>query len=298
MGIHRALIGAAILALVFASAAIADEPLPPMPTEPPAGVALPGAGTPPPPPRSETVILVPPRPAYEQPIFPTDQPQNRDVDPYAPSVQDFDRTTNAVRMRTGPCAPRMAPCPMPCPSPCAPSFDPCPDPCDPCKKPCFKGYGGISLQAYPGLGFGVEFGMWFARLSCVDLAWEVGLSYQDLTDSFNGIETGQAGKWMGARAGVKASFLPQGNSHPTLRAGLGWNIATGDVSNNYDIGDITETDFAINYFGGYLGVGWEFDLFNGAITTGPEIFGFAGFGDRDNAEAYTATIAWHFLVNF
>ena len=66
----------------------------------------------------------------------------------------------------------------------------------------------------------------------------------------------------------------------------------------YDIGDITETDFAINYFGGYLGVGWEFDLFNGAITTGPEIFGFAGFGDRDNAEAYTATIAWHFLVNF
>ena len=132
----------------------------------------------------------------------------------------------------------------------------------------------------------------------MDWAWEVGLSYQDLTDDFNNISKGEAGKWMGARVGVKANFLPRGNHHPVLRAGFGWNIATGDVSNNFDIGDITETDFAVNYFGGYLGIGYEFDLFNGAVTTGPEIFGFAGVGDRSDAEAYTATIAWNFLVNF
>lgn len=292
MGTHRALLGAVIVALVFASTALADEPAPPMPDAPPAGVALPdGEAPPPPPPPSDTVLVVPPQPAYEQPIYPTDQPQSRNYDPYAPTVQDFNSTTNAVRMRTGPCAPCMAPCPLPCPSPC-------PKPCDPCRKPCFKGYGGISIQAYPGLGVGVLFGGWFARTSCANFAWEIGLSYQDLTDDFNNIATGEAGKWMGARVGVKTSFFPRKNHHPTLRAGFGWNIATGDVSNDYDIGDITETEFAVNYFGGYLGIGYEFDLFNGAITTGPEVWGFAGWGDRDSAEAYTATVAWHFLVNF
>ena len=57
---------------------------------------------------------------------------------------------------------------------------------------------------------------------------------------------------MGARLGLKASFLPKKCIHPVVRAGLGWNIATGDMRNDFDIGDIPATPRAVNYFGGYL----------------------------------------------
>lgn len=303
MHIQRVLIGAAILVLVFASTAIADEPAPPMPPEPPeppAGVALPNDDATPP--ASDTVIVVP---ATETPVYPVDQPMDPYVDPYAPSnepytpsVQDFDRTTNAVRMRTGPCAPSMAPCAPPCPMPCPSPCDPCPAPCDPCAKPCYEGYGGFSLQAYPGLGFGVEFGMWFARSSCVNWAWEFSLNYQDLYTDFNNIHSQEGGKWNSARLGVKASFLPQGNSHPVLRAGLGWGVESGDADNDYDIGDIIDTPGQTNYYGGFFGVGWEFDLFKGRITTGPEVYAFAGYPEEGDEWTWTGTFAWHFLVNF
>ena len=156
----------------------------------------------------------------------------------------------------------------------------------------------MNIKAYPGLGFGVEAGMWFARSDVVDWAFEVGMSYQDLTDGFNNIDTAESGKWVGARLGVKASFMPKCNSHPVLRAGFGWNVATGDVANEYDIGDITESISAVNYFGGYLGIGWEWDLFRGRVTTGPEIYAFGGFPEQGDDWAVTGTFAWHFLVNF
>jgi len=291
MGIQRGLIAALVLALVFAGTALADEP---MSDAPPAGVALPEGDVPqppppPPPPPGDTIIVVPQRPVYEQPIYPTDQPRDRTYDPYAPSVQDFDRATGAVRQRTGPCAPRMNPMPIPC--------DPC-DPCPPCPKPQFDCYGGFNLSAYPGIGFGVEFGMWFARSNCVDWAGELNLNYQDLTEDFNNIHSGEGGKWVNARLGVKASFMPRGNSHPVLRAGLGWGVESGDAGEDYDIGDIPENPGQTNFFGGYVGAGWEWDLFNGRVTTGPEVWAFAGYPEKGSDWAWTATFAWHVLFNF
>ncbi len=57
----------------------------------------------------------------------------------------------------------------------------------------------------------------------------------------------------------------------------------------------------MNYFGGYVGLGLELDLFKGRVTTGPEIYAFAGpLADRTEGDdgAYTATVAWHVILNF
>ncbi len=115
-------------------------------------------------------------------------------------MQAFDATVYSVTERTSSYAPA-------CPKPCA--VDPCGKPSYRCCERRSTAYGGIMLQAYPGLGWGVEFGQWFCRTKCADLAWELNMNYQDLTDDFNNISTGQSGKWMGARLGVKASFFPK-----------------------------------------------------------------------------------------
>ena len=53
-----------------------------------------------------------------------------------------------------------------------------------------------------------------------------------------------------------------------------------------------------NYFGGYVGVGWEWDLFGGCVTTGPEVWAWAGYPEDGADWGWTATVAWHFLFNF
>jgi len=149
----------------------------------------------------------------------------------------------------------------------------------------------------------VEFGGYLnSPKPCATLSWEFNLNYQDLTDGFNGIDTGQSGKWNSARVGLKASFFPKKQSHPTVRAGLGWAIATGDTKDDFDFGTIKRPEnTATNYFGGYVGVGWEwdFELCGNCFTTGPEFYVFGGFSDQGSDDyAFTGTVAWHFLWNF
>jgi hypothetical protein len=142
---------------------------------------------------------------------------------------------------------------------------------------------------------GVEFGRVFKITDAVRWSWEMSLNYQDLYQGFNNNE-GRTGKWVFARLGVKASLSPRARSHWTFRGGLAWGRATEDPGRNLDIGTFDAPGRG-DYYGGYVGLGYEWDLFDCCITTGPEVQLFAGVRPSGSGWAIAPSLMWHVLFN-
>jgi hypothetical protein len=190
-----------------------------------------------------------------------------------------------------PCAPVIcAPCPPcgPC-GPCGPKVRWC-DPCAP-PPPCSPGYIGVAVAGGPGLGGGIFAGLPVGRDSLAVWFLEGNLTYQDL--SAFAVDENQSGKFMQALVGFKGLFMPDCNFHPTVRAMVGWMVATGDPA-AVDIADIPAFD---DYFGGYLSVGFEWDV-SRRFSTGPELGVFGGWGVNDADFAVVPQFRWNFIFNF
>ena len=52
------------------------------------------------------------------------------------------------------------------------------------------------------------------------------------------------------------------------------------------------------YYGGYASVGYEFDLFNCCLTTGPSVDFWGGVRPSGSGGAWSVSFAWHFITNF
>jgi len=160
----------------------------------------------------------------------------------------------------------------------------------PCGNPC-GGYGGISVNGLPGLGAGAEFGVNFKNTRKVMWSWEMGIQYQDLTAAISGESL--SGKYFQLRAGVRARFKPCCKGHPTLRAGVSWFNVTGDP-----IGiDTAQIDSIGDYLGGYLGLGYEWDI-GRRWSTGPEAAITVGTNVNNGDIAIVPTVFWHFNYRF
>lgn len=146
--------------------------------------------------------------------------------------------------------------------------------------------GGIVL-AGPGFGGGAEFGQVFARSPAVTWSFEGAAAWADLSATPFGGNEDQGGSWGQIRGGVKASFNPCGRGHPTARAGLLWFRATQDAEFIDGPGD---------YFGGYLGLGYEWDVTRW-FTTGPEVTVLLAAQEKSVSIVAVPQIQWHFIFN-
>ena len=204
----------------------------------------------------------------------------------APSAVDFPAPCDTAPALGGCCGK----CGGTCGGDCGCKKCPCPDPCG---NPC-GGYVGASFVVGPGYGGALEFGINFKRTKSVLWSWDFALMYLDYTDAIDGGDNKEGGKANMFRAGVRARFMPCCRWHPTVRAGLSWFQAGGKP----ELLSAAEIDADGDYFGGYVGVGLEFDI-NRRWSTGPEIMGYAGV-DLSNTDqtAFMGMLWWHLNYKF
>jgi hypothetical protein len=154
------------------------------------------------------------------------------------------------------------------------------------------GYAGGFVAVLPGIGAGLEFGVQVGASRCANTYLDFSLQYQDLYEEF--IEEDQTGKFTNARVGLKWEFNPCGCHHPTLRVGGTWFFASG----NPDVIDVS--DIAVrngDWFGVYLGLGWEWEI-NRRLSTGPEASVIFAWDSATGTTGIVPTFMWHFNVRF
>lgn len=184
------------------------------------------------------------------------------------------------------------------------------DPCAPCPTPakvepqwrtrvecCNRGYFGGHVSMVPGIGFGLEGGYIVRRSPMADIALELAMPYQDL---YHGILNNEkdTGKTIGGNIGVKMIFRPECNGHPILRGGFGWRFLT-EHNRSGDVGKLDEKG---EYFGGYLSLGYEWDIGKSCNSrgwsTGPSVDLWGGLRSFETPSAWTAGVSWHLVKNF
>ncbi len=147
-------------------------------------------------------------------------------------------------------------------------------------------YVGLVGSVLPGIGGGMTFGQVFARNRRAVWSFELSAQKQSIDDIFgapnDSLNDSADAAYSQVRAGAKASFSPDCRRHLTARFGFAAFKATG--TNDF-------IDKATTYYGGYVGVGYEWDL-NRHWSTGPEatvLFGSEGHG----AEQFVPQFSWH-----
>ncbi len=149
-------------------------------------------------------------------------------------------------------------------------------------------YGGVSFLGGPAAGGAVEFGQVFARSNLANWSFEIEGAFEDLNTPLFGDDGTTGGTWAQAQGGVKASFLPLRRGHPTARAGFTWFRATEDTK------FISGAD---DYFGFYVGAGYEWDV-SPLITTGPEVSVVIAAPEKSGDFDVIPQFQWHVIFNF
>lgn len=144
-------------------------------------------------------------------------------------------------------------------------------------------YGGIAALVSPALGGAFEFGQVFRRDGTAVWSFELQAGAQVLDDY---MWSHGDGDWAQLRGGFKASFSPRCKGHLTGRLGMAWVRSTG------------ETEFLSkpeDYYGAYVGVGYEYDL-NPHLTTGPELTFLLMSVEKTFDIEVVPQFQWHFIV--
>jgi hypothetical protein len=147
-------------------------------------------------------------------------------------------------------------------------------------------YAGGAFSAIPGVGLAVEGGKVLARKDTFDWSGEAQFVWQFLDDK-DLADDGQAdhGEMMAVRAGFKHSTSPGAKRHFTLRYGFEYYRATGEPG---------IVDRAGDYYGGYVGFGFETEL-GEHWTMGPEL-DVAILGGEGTA--VVPGFFWHLVYDF
>lgn len=148
---------------------------------------------------------------------------------------------------------------------------------------------GGSFSAIPGVGLALEGGKVFARKDKFDWAAEAQV-FRHFLDDKDFADDGFAdhGRVTAVRAGLKHSTNPGHKRHVTWRYGFQFYRATGEPGIIERAGD---------YYGGYMGIGFETDL-SRRWTMGPEISVAFMQGEGDRQFEVVPTFFWHLFFNF
>lgn len=147
-------------------------------------------------------------------------------------------------------------------------------------------YAGGSFSAIPAVGLALEGGKVIARPEKFDLSAEAQAVWQFLDDK-DLADDGHAdhGEMFAVRAGLKHATSPGHKRHFTLRYGFEYYHATGDPG---------IVDRAGDYYGAYVGFGFETELAP-HWTMGPELSAVVLGGE---GTAVVPTFFWHLVYDF
>jgi len=150
-------------------------------------------------------------------------------------------------------------------------------------------YAGGAFSAIPGVGLAAGGGKIFHRGEKHDWAAEAQIVRHFLDDTdFADDDLGAPGRMTAVRAGLKHRMSPGHKRHATVRYGIQFYRATGTPGIVDDPGD---------YFGPYLGLGFETDL-SRRWTMGPEISVAFLEGEGGLGSEIVPTFFWHLFWNF
>ncbi|MFI5402524.1 MAG: hypothetical protein ACHQ1G_06270 [Planctomycetota bacterium] len=148
-------------------------------------------------------------------------------------------------------------------------------------------YAGGSFAAIPGVGLAVEGGKVLARPEQFDWSGEAQFVWQFLDDKDLADDNrADHGEMLAARAGFKHSTNPGHKRHLTLRYGFEFYRATGDPGIVEQAGD---------YYGGYVGFGFETEL-SRHWTMGPELS--VAFLEGEGSFEVVPGFFWHLAYDF
>lgn len=159
-------------------------------------------------------------------------------------------------------------------------------PVGPRTSPIGEVYAGVQAVAFPAWGGAVEFGQVFTRSRLATWSFEGDVNWQNLSSEIGG--TADSGDFAQVRGGIKASLLPCGRGHPTVRAGIGWFRTTERTDWIGNAGD---------YFAFHAGIGYEFDVTR-RFTTGPEITAILAAEEKGFDLKFAPQVRWHFIWKF
>ncbi len=149
-------------------------------------------------------------------------------------------------------------------------------------------YMDLAAMALPSIGGGFGFGQVFSREDGKTWSFEALAGLQSLDDGTLWADSdGEFGQF---RGGVKVAFADRGMGHWVGRAGLAFLRNTGEIQGFSDTGD---------YFGGYVGIGYEFEI-NKWLTMGPEIS--LTVADKEGLSDIDIEVLpqflWHVIIKF
>lgn len=174
------------------------------------------------------------------------------------------------------------------PGACMPSGPCCSQP-PVCCEPPGQPYIGIGGHMFPGWGGQALVGLTVASSSSLEWAVELGYSYDDLTEWFTG--EGQTGKVHAYTLGLLARTDPCGCRHWSFRGGIAaFNVTGRPQEIEFDFVDLPEPGV---YYGGYLGIGYEWDL-SPNWSTGPEARILGGWSD--DTFGWTPMLMWNLYI--
>ncbi len=147
-------------------------------------------------------------------------------------------------------------------------------------------YAGALASLNPAVGGGLEFGQVFRRSRLATWSFEGRFAVQGLGNELRGSSSQET--FSEVQGGLKASFRPLSRAHPVVRAGASWTRVGGPTHLFGHAGD---------FYGGYVGLGWEWDITD-AFTTGPEVSALVATRQNTFELVAIPQLAWHFIVRF
>jgi len=130
------------------------------------------------------------------------------------------------------------------------------------ERRCPTGYVGLAGSLLPNVGLQVFGGRVIGGSRAAPTSLEAGLTWQFLDDeAFADDGNPEAGDWVQADVGLRFTRSIACARRSVLRVGASYVHAEGEPN---------ILQFPGDYFGGYVGVGFETDL-NGSVTIGPDL---------------------------
>jgi hypothetical protein len=147
----------------------------------------------------------------------------------------------------------------------------------------------IGPSLLPNIGVAASAGQAFHRSRASSWIFETNGVFQFLDDS-DVADAGNSGAedWYQLGGGVKVLFTPDERRHASLRAGVVWLRALGDVNLIDDPGD---------YFGFYVGGGFETEL-GRHLSTGPDLILMTVFPEGGGNPELVPQLAWRLIWRF